>query len=72
MIVDYFTKPLQGSLFTKMRDILTELIEFPYEERIGLRVNMNIDSSGKYKEFVTEIHSRIKITNVGHTEGPNI
>ena len=61
MISDYFTRILQESLFRKMRGIIMVLFEFSYEERIELRLNVNIDSSGKYKEFVTEIHSRIKV-----------
>ena len=72
MIADYFTKTLQGSLFREMRDIIMGLVEFPDEARIGLRVNMSIDSSGTYKVSVTEIRSRIKITNVGQIERPNI
>ena len=35
MIVYYFTKPLQGSLFRKMRDIIMGLASFPMEERVG-------------------------------------
>ena len=34
MIADYYTKPLQGSLFRKMRDILMGLIPFPDKERV--------------------------------------
>ena len=37
MIVYYFTKPLQGSLFRKARDIIMGLVEFPDEERVGIR-----------------------------------
>ena len=36
MITDYYTKPLQGSLFKKMRDILMGLTPFPDEERVKL------------------------------------
>ena len=36
MIADYYTKPLQGSLFKKMRDILMGLAPFPDEERVGV------------------------------------
>ena len=35
MIADYFTKPLQGSLFRKMRDIITGLALFPTEDLVG-------------------------------------
>ena len=36
MIADYYTKPLQGSLFKNMRDILMGLAPFPDEERVRL------------------------------------
>ena len=71
MTADYFTKPLQGSLFRKMRDSIIGLVEFPDEERVELRENLSIDVSGEYKESVTKIHSCIKST-VGRTEGPYI
>ena len=35
MVADYFTKPLQGSLLRKMRDIIIGLTAFPGEERDG-------------------------------------
>ena len=35
MIADYFTKPLQGLLFTKIRDIIMGNAPFPMEERVG-------------------------------------
>ena len=46
MIADYYTKPLQGSLFRKMRDILMGLTPFPDEERVGLseKVSTKIDN----------------------------
>ena len=34
MIADFFTKPLQGSLFKKMRNIIMGLSKFPTEERV--------------------------------------
>ena len=34
MIADYYTKPLQGALFRKFRDILMGLAPFPDEERV--------------------------------------
>ena len=36
MVADYYTKPLQGSLFKKMRDIVMGLTPFPDDERVGL------------------------------------
>ena len=37
MIADYFTKPLQGSLFRKMRDIIMGVTLFPVEKRVEIR-----------------------------------
>ena len=34
MIADYYTKPLQGALFRKMRNIVMGLAPFPAEERV--------------------------------------
>ena len=34
MVADYYTKPLQGALFRKFRDILMGLAPFPDEERV--------------------------------------
>ena len=41
MIADYFTKPLQGSLFRKMKDSIMGVISFLVEERIEIRENMS-------------------------------
>ena len=55
MIADYYTKPLQGSLFKKMRDILMGLAPFPDEERVRLsnNVSKNIKASENYDEDVS-------------------
>ena len=34
MIADFFTNPLQGALFRKMREIIMGLTTFPIEERV--------------------------------------
>ena len=34
MIADYFTKPLQGKLFTTLRDTIMGLIPYPTKERV--------------------------------------
>ena len=34
MIADYFTKPLQGNLFTTMRDVIMGIIPYPTKERV--------------------------------------
>ena len=51
MIADYYTKPLQGSLFRKIRDKLMGLTPFPEEERVGLNegasVGLNEGASSK-------------------------
>ena len=39
MIADFFTKPLQGKLFKKIRDIIMGLAPFPMEERVEKRDN---------------------------------
>ena len=36
MIAGYYTKPLQGSLFSKMRDIVMGLTPLPDEKRVGI------------------------------------
>ena len=41
MLADYFTKPLQGSLFRKMKDSIMGVISFLVEERIEIRENMS-------------------------------
>ena len=48
MIAGYYTKPLQGSLFKKMRDILMGLAPFPAEECLGVqkKVSLEAKSSG--------------------------
>ena len=42
MIAGYYTKPLQGSLFRKMRDILMSLASFPEEERVGVHNKVSL------------------------------
>ena len=37
MVADYYTKPLQGTLFRKMRDALMGLTSFPIEERVEIK-----------------------------------
>ena len=54
MITDYFTKPLKGSLFRKMRDIIMGLDDFPDEERIELHEKVTNISYGQYKMCVIE------------------
>ena len=35
MVADYFTKPLQGSLFKVIRNYIMGISEIPIEERVG-------------------------------------
>ena len=42
MIADFLTKPLQGSLFKRMRSIIMGYAPFPTEERVGKYVNVKI------------------------------
>ena len=55
MIADFYTKPLQGSLFRKLRDILMGLAPFPEEERVAVckTVSLETDSSGNGSEPVS-------------------
>ena len=61
MIADFYTKPLQGSLFRKLRDILMGLAPFPEEERVAVckKVSLEIDSSGNGSEPVSREPSTI-------------
>ena len=47
MIADCYTKPLQGSLFRKMRDILMGLTPFPDEERVELNEKVSFKIEDK-------------------------
>ena len=38
MIADYFTKPLQGNLFTTMRDIIMGITPYPTKERVENKI----------------------------------
>ena len=62
MITDYYTKPLQGSLFRKMRDILMGHAPFPDEERVRLndKVSKNIEASGNSSESVSRKPIQVK------------
>ena len=72
MIADYFTKPLQGSIFRKMRDIIMGLVNFIDEKCVGSCQKVISISSVQNKEFEIESQSRMKSTNVGRIEGTNI
>ena len=45
MLADFLTKPLQGSQFRMMRDIIMGITPFPVEERVGdyRKVTKNVD-----------------------------
>ena len=47
MITDYYTKPLHGSLFRKMREILMDVTPFPDEDRVGLNENISTEKIRK-------------------------
>ena len=74
MIADYFTKPLQGSLFRKMRDIIMGVTSFPVEERVEIRDEKSTEkkvrqtSSDKRKFFVTMVISVRPTTTVTKSE----
>ena len=54
MIADYFTKPLQGALFKKMRDIIMGLSAFPDEERVILGEIVRVKSNQNLKKSTVE------------------
>ena len=37
MIADFFTKPLQGGLFKKLRDMIMGQTPYPTEERVEMK-----------------------------------
>ena len=45
MLADYFTKPLQVSLFKKLRNYVMGTTIIPDEERVGININHN-DKNG--------------------------
>ena len=45
MIANYYTKPLQGSLFRKMRDILMGITPFLDEECVGLNEDVSTEKT---------------------------
>ena len=62
MIADFYTKPLQGSLFRKMRDIVMGLAAFPDEERVDLLENVSKIAS---VECTSTKNSSTKLGDVG-------
>ena len=51
MIADYFTKPLQGSLFQKMRDVIMRITSFPVEERVEIRDEKSTEKQCETNQF---------------------
>jgi hypothetical protein len=47
MIVDFYTKPLQGALFRKLRDIIMGISPFPLEERVEINMKTDIKTTNK-------------------------
>lgn len=70
MITDFLTKPLQGSLFRKMRDVIMGHVSFPTEERVGncrkmSKIVVEIKSDiGKEKLTYAEMFKRGKIKQI--------
>ena len=55
MIADFYTKPLQGALFRKMRDIVMGLNPFPEEERVEINENRaNISTENMRQKLVNK------------------
>ena len=80
MIADYFTKPLQGSLFKKMRGIIMGITDYPTEERVGdqnndqITVRQPIDdvNSKDYAKVLPAAqgkHTRVICFNMRNTRG---
>ena len=63
MITEYYTKPLQGSLFRKIRNILMGLVPFPDEECVKLDENTtkNIEVYGNFTDTVSRIPVKISM-----------
>ena len=61
MLADFFTKPLQGALFNKFRDVImgykpiSSLTPFPDEERVGINEQMN-----KSIKIIRKIYIRVR------------
>ena len=57
MIADFYTKPLTGSLFRKLRDIVMGHAPFPVEERVGESIittdNLGQNKTSKVRKNVT-------------------
>jgi len=64
MIADYFTKPLQGSLFKKMRDILMGLAPFPEEERVGVQNKVSLESGSSVNEAKPVSRNLSRLDNI--------
>ena len=62
MIADYFTKPLQGSLFRKMRDIIMGLAPFPAEERVGKKEIMATGNEASVTRSYADVVRAKKVT----------
>ena len=59
MVADFYTKPLQGSLFKLMRNIMMGLTPFPDEERVRSRENVSKVASVKYGSTLSTVTSSI-------------
>jgi hypothetical protein len=66
MIADFYTKPLQGKLFKKMRDILMGLAPYPIEERVDkkpvLSHELAIGSGGTNPNQTTQTEKNKKVS----------
>ena len=47
MLADFYTKPLQGSLFVKIRDIIMGLAPIPMEECVGKHTDCKLNDVSK-------------------------
>ena len=56
MITDFFTKPLQGSLFNKMRSVIMGHSEFPAEERIENNIHKDTKATENVRGNIIRKH----------------
>ena len=57
MLADYFTKPLQGSLFKKLRNYVMGTTVIPDEERV-VETNINLENTNGTSEITVEDNDR--------------
>ena len=67
MIADYFTKPLLGSLFTFLRDIIMGITPYPAKERVGNKVCLGMEREEFNSSTTDTVNTRVGTS--GGTDG---